>query len=304
MAWIPGGVFRMGSDRHYPEEGPAHRLRVSGFWMDRTPVTNRRFAAFVRATGYRTVAEQVPDPALYPGADPGMLQPGSLVFRAPGRTGGHGWHFVPGASWHRPQGEGEIGDDLLDHPVVQVAHADAAAYAAWAGKSLPTEAEWEFAARGGLEGQEYAWGDEFAPGGRRMARTWMGNFPVISAGPDAYGTAAVGGYPANGYGLVDMIGNVWEWTEDFWTARHPAEAAKPCCIPADPRAGDEEASLDGHQPGIRIPRRVLKGGSHLCAPNHCRRYRPAARHPQMVDSATTHVGFRCVRREAPAGGRG
>jgi len=313
MAWIPGGVFRMGSERHYAEEGPVHRVRVDGFWMDRAPVTNRQFAAFVRATGYRTVAEQVPDPALYPGADPQMLKAGSIVFRAPGpvglRAAGSWWRFVPGACWRRPDGGDKINDDLLDHPVVQVAYPDAAAYAAWAGRSLPTEAEWEFAARGGLDGKEYAWGDEYMPGGQRMARTWEGDFPMMGAVAAAYGTAPVGRYPANGYGLLDMIGNVWEWTDDSWAARHSSDPVKACCIPTNPRVSDDAGSYDRQQPEVRIPRRVLKGGSHLCAPNYCRRYRPAARHAQMIDSATTHIGFRCVVRtgtpgQAPAGGVG
>ncbi|MFC0388457.1 formylglycine-generating enzyme family protein [Muricoccus vinaceus] len=307
MAWIPGGVFRMGSDRHYPEEAPVHRVRVDGFWMDRSPVTNREFSAFVRATGYRSVAETAPDPALYPGADPRMLQPGSIVFQAPsGRDGLRAaeswWRFVPGASWRRPKGREEIGTALMEHPVVHIAHADAAAYAAWAGKGLPSEAEWEFAARGGLDGADYAWGNEFLPDGRRMAHVWEGEFPAKRAGTGEHGTAVVGSYPANGYGLVDMIGNAWEWTDDFWTGRHAPEVSKPCCVPANPRVTDAASSYDRHQPAVRIARKVLKGGSHLCAPNYCRRYRPAARHAQMIDSATTHVGFRCVLRPDGSGG--
>ena len=297
MAWIPGGVFRMGSDRHYPEEGPARPVSVGGFWMDRAPVTVADFARFVAATGHVTVAERAPDPALYPGADPALLRAGSIVFRpesfAAGRVPGSWWAYVPGACWRRPEGADDITTTRADHPVTQVAFADAEAYAAWAGKALPTEAEWEFAARGGLDGVDYAWGDAFAPEGRRLANTWPGPFPQRGeAGPDRYGTSPVGAFPANAYGLSDTIGNVWEWTSDFWAPHHPA--GQSCCATTSP-----EASFDPAQPGVRIPRRVLKGGSYLCAPNYCRRYRPAARHPEMEDSATTNVGFRCVVRREP-----
>ncbi|MFT3834126.1 MAG: formylglycine-generating enzyme family protein [Micropruina sp.] len=301
MAWIDGGVFQMGSDRFYPEEAPVHRVRVDGFWMDRAPVTNADFARFVDATGYVTVAERSPDPSLYPGADPAMLVAGSLVFQAPRRLEdmrfwGDWWHYVPGASWRRPDGVDGVEGRLEDHPVVHICHADAEAYAAWAGKSLPTEAEWEYAARGGLDGADYSWGSEFAPQGQRLANIWDGPFPMPSEGRKPAGTSAIGTYPANAYGLLDMIGNVWEWTTDFWTGRHRDQAAKPCCIPLNPRETDAEASYDPDQSDIRIARRVLKGGSHLCAPNYCRRYRPAARQPQMEDSATSHLGFRCVIR--------
>ncbi len=304
MNWIPGGLFRMGSDTHYAEEGPACRVRVSGFWMDRAPVTNRDFARFADETGYVTGAERVPDPKDYPGADPAALRAGSLVFRAPRTKGrmrhwGDWWQFVAGASWRRPDGKRDFGPERLDHPVVHIASEDAEAYAAWAGKSLPSEAEWEFAARGGLEATEYAWGDAFMPGGVRMANTWPGPFPMRGdAGSHRYGTSSVGAFPPNGYGLADMIGNVWEWTADFWTERHAADAAKPCCIPRDPRMIDAARSFDRAMQEVRIPRKVLKGGSHLCAPNYCRRYRPAARHPQMIDSGTSHVGFRCILRPA------
>ena len=301
MVPIPGGTFRMGSDRHYPEEGPARSVHVDPFLIDRAPVKNRDFAAFVDATGHVTVAERVPDPADYPGADPALLQAGSIVFAPPSerpdpRRPLSWWRFAIGACWRRPDGVTALDDDKLDHPVTQIAFADAEAYAAWAGKALPSEAEWEMAARGGLDGADFAWGDDFEPDGRRMANTWPGSFPLRGeGGPDRYGTSPVGAFPPNGFGLVDMIGNTWEWTVDFW-AMHPARVAKACCMPRNPRATDPSRSFDPGQPGVRIPRRVLKGGSHLCAPNYCRRYRPAARHPQMEDSATTHVGFRCVRR--------
>lgn len=302
MVWIEGGSFRMGSDAHYPEEGPARQVRVDGFWMDATPVTNREFARFVASTGYVTVAERSPDPALYPGADPRMLQPGSLVFRTPEnlkamRFWGDWWHYVGGASWRRPDGIEELGPDRDDHPVVHVSHADAQAYADWAGKALPSEAEWEFAARGGLDEAEFTWGDELEPDRRKMANIWDGMFPMARiSNHGAFGTTPVGSYPANGYGLFDLIGNVWEWTDDYWSDRHPDKSPKPCCIPANPRQTQIEQSYDRMQPAIRIPRKVLKGGSYLCAPNYCRRYRPAARHPEMIDSATAHVGFRCIRR--------
>ena len=301
MVAIPGGTFRMGSDRHYAEEGPARPVHVDPFLIDRAPVTNRDFARFVAATGYVTVAERAPDPADYPGADPALLAAGSIVFTPPAgrpdpRRPLSWWTFVPGACWRRPEGAAELGDDRLDHPATQIAFADAEAYAGWAGKALPTEAEWECAARGGLEGADYAWGDRFAPGGRRMANTWPGPFPLRGeAGPDRYGTSPVGAFPPNGFGLLDMIGNTWEWTVDFWAARRP-EPATACCMARNPRAAGPSRCFDPAPPGVRLPRRVLKGGSHLCAPNYCRRYRPAARHPQMEDSAATHLGFRCVRR--------
>lgn len=298
MAWLAGGRFRMGSDRHYPEEAPAHAATVAGFWIDRTPVTNGAFAAFVRATGYRTVAELPPDPAAYPDAVPELLRAGSIVFRPPARPAdmrfpGDWWAFVPGASWRVPDGLHPGAGP--DHPVVHVAYADAAAYARWVGKELPTEAEWEFAARGGLVGTEFAWGHELAPGGTHVANTWQGRFPFENLVEDGFaGTSPVGSYPPNPYGLVDMIGNVWEWTTDAWSPGHAEEAARPCCAPAPRRAGPDNGP-DPRQPG-RVPRKVIKGGSHLCAPNHCRRYRPSARQPQAVESGTTHLGFRCVRR--------
>jgi formylglycine-generating enzyme required for sulfatase activity len=307
MSWIPGGTFRMGSDDHYPEEAPAHRVTVNGFWMDSTPVTNNQFRAFVRATGHVTLAEREPDPKDYPGALPHMLKAGSLVFRPPGypvnlNDWSQWWAFSFSASWRRPYGPGSSIKGLDDHPVVHVAYPDAEAYAAWAGKSLATEAEWEFAARGGLDGAEFAWGDELAPGGRHMANTWQGAFPFQNTRQDGYErTSPVRTYPSNGYGVFDMIGNVWEWTTDWYEPKHPAQSDKPCCIPQNPRGGREKASYDPCQPEIRIPRKVLKGGSHLCAPSYCRRYRPAARHPEPVDTSTSHVGFRCIiRPRAPS----
>ncbi|WP_050401990.1 formylglycine-generating enzyme family protein [Bradyrhizobium embrapense] len=306
MVWIPGGTFRMGSDHHYPEEAPSHRALVDGFWIDRTPVTNAQFREFVRDTGHITVAEQPPDPAQYPGALPDMLYAGSLVFCPPHRVTtlrdwSQWWTFMRGANWRRPYGPRSNINVLGSHPVVHVAYADALAYAKWAGKELATEAEWEFAARGGLEDEEFAWGNALTPGGRHMANTWQGNFPLQNLCEDGFDrTSPVTAFPPNGYGLYDMIGNVWEWTADWWSARHEADAAKPCCIPRNPRGGREEASYDAAQPSIKIPRKVLKGGSHLCAPNYCRRYRPAARHAEPVDTSTSHVGFRCVVRRPAA----
>lgn len=304
MAFVPGATFGMGSDNHYKEEAPAHQVTVDGFFMDRTPVTNRQFKDFVKATGHLTVAEQVPDPKDYPGALPHMLYAGSLVFqRASGpvdlRDWSRWWAFVEGANWRRPLGPRSGLFKKDNHPVVHVAYADALAYARWAGKDLPTEAEWELAARGGLEGSEYAWGSEFTPGSKHMANTWQGEFPHENRLDDGFErTSPVGAYPANGYGLYDMIGNVWEWTADWWSDNHPAEKTKACCTPQNPRGGPEAESYDPCQPAIRIPRKVLKGGSHLCAPNYCRRYRPAARHAEPVDTSTSHVGFRCVLRRA------
>ncbi len=302
MVWVPGGHFRMGSDRHYPEEAPVHTVAVDGFWIDRTPVTNAAFLQFVRATGYRTFAELTPKAEDYPGALPHMLRAGSLVFTPPRQAVDltrweQWWQFKFGANWRRPYGPRSSIAGLSEHPVVHVAYCDALAYAQWAGKDLPTEAEWEFAARGGLDGCEFAWGEALNPEGRQLANTWQGNFPQENLATDGYErTSPVTAFPPNGYGLYDMIGNVWEWTSDWYAAVHEADAAKPCCIPVNPRGGREDASYDPCQPDIRIPRKVLKGGSHLCAPNYCRRYRPAARHAEAVDTSTSHVGFRCVVR--------
>jgi formylglycine-generating enzyme len=303
MVLVRGGTFRMGSDKHYPEEAPVHRVSVDAFWIDRTPVTNREFRKFVDATGYVTFAEIAPDPKDYPGALPHMLKAGSLVFSPTNhavnlRDWSQWWNFEFGANWKHPYGPRSSISELDDHPVVHVAYRDAEAYATWAGKVLPTESEWEFAARGGLDGTEYAWGDEFTPANRQMANTWQGNFPQENLAIDGYErTSPVTAFPPNDYGVQDMIGNVWEWTSDWYVPRHPADAPKACCIPENPRGGREQDSYDPSQPQIKIPRRVIKGGSHLCAPNYCRRYRPAARHPEPVDTSTSHLGFRCITRE-------
>jgi sulfatase modifying factor 1 len=307
MLCIPGGTFRMGSDRHYPEEAPVHLVTVDPFWIDPTPVTNAQFRAFVRATGHVTFAEIPPDPKDYPGALPHMIYAGSLVFSPPAHAVDLGdwsqwWKFVKGANWRRPYGPRSVTSGLENHPVVHVAYADALAYAHWAGKDLPTEAEWEFAARGGLDGAEFAWGDEFTPDGKHRANTWQGAFPHENLRLDRYErTSPVTAFPPNGYGVFDMIGNVWEWTSDWYSTKHEGDADKACCIPISPRGGHEDASYDPCQPEIKIPRKVLKGGSHLCAPNYCRRYRPAARHAEPVDTSTSHVGFRCVFRTTRQG---
>lgn len=308
MVWVPGATFRMGSDQHYPEEAPARRVSVDGFWMDVTPVTNAQFARFVEETGYKTFCETAPSADDYPDADPALLVPASVVFVAPtGRVDLRNihqwWELMAGADWRHPQGPGSSIEGLQDHPVVHMAYADVEAYAQWAGKQLPTEAEWEWAARGGLDDTEFAWGDELAPGGSHRANTWQGEFPWQNLAEDGHaGTSPVGSYPANPHGLLDMIGNVWEWTGDWYAARKAEPATKSCCIPNNPRGGALEASFDPAQPHVRIPRKVMKGGSHLCAPNYCQRYRPAARMSQPVDTSTSHLGFRCVVRGPGRGG--
>ncbi len=287
MAWVPGGEFTMGSDRFYPEEAPVRPVAVDGFWIDEGPVTVAEFARFVEATGHVTEAEIAPDAADYPGADPDLLVPGSLVFRPSEgpvdlRDVRNWWEWVPGATWRAPEGPGSSVEGREDHPVTQAAYRDAEAYAAWAGKDLPTEAEWERAARGGLEGAVFAWGDDFAPRGRMMANTWQGRFPWENLLEDGFaGTSPVGRFPPNGYGLHDVTGNVWEWTSDEFAL--PAAPERPCCAPSG---------------GERFPRHVIKGGSHLCAPNYCLRYRPAARQSETIETSTTHIGFRCVVRPA------
>ena len=283
----------MGSEDFYPEEGPIRHVEVDGFWMDRHPVTVADFQRFVDATSYVTLAERLPDPAAYPDADPDLLVPGALVFHA---TSGpvdlddyrNWWSYQPGASWHTPEGPGSTVQGRDSHPVTQVAFEDAQAYATWTGKQLPTEAEWEFAARGGLESKVFAWGDTFAPNGRMMANTWQGEFPWQNMLLDRFErTSPVDVFPPNGFGLFDMTGNVWEWTSDSFTL-----AAAPdhgCCAPRISLVGDPRE-------GEAIPSNVVKGGSHLCAPNYCLRYRPAARSAEAIDTSTGHIGFRCVIR--------
>jgi formylglycine-generating enzyme required for sulfatase activity len=282
MAWVPGGSFEMGSEEFYPEERPVREVSVDGFWIDVHPVTVAEFRRFVKATGHVTVAERAPERADYPDADPRLLVPGSLVFRptrGPVDLGDfrNWWAYVPSACWRSPEGGSSDVYTRARHPVVHVAYEDASAYAAWAGKALPTEAEWERAARGGLEGKRFAWGDEFDP---MLANTWQGEFPWQNLLTDGFaGTSPVGSFPPNGYGLYDVTGNVWEWTTDWFEGHAPVA---PCCA--------------GSEAGAEIPRRVIKGGSHLCAPNYCLRYRPAARQAEAVDTSTSHIGFRCVVR--------
>jgi formylglycine-generating enzyme required for sulfatase activity len=305
MVWVPGGSFLMGSEDFYPEERPVHQVEVDGFWMDDRQVTVAEFAQFVADTGYVTLAERPLDPAQFPGADPDLLKPGSLVFVPTSgpvdlRDFTQWWAFVPGAQWRHPRGPDSSVEEMADHPVTQVAAEDADAYAAWADKELPSEAEWEFAARGGLEGAVYTWGNEFAPDGQMMANTWQGEFPWQNLETDGFQmTSPVGSFPANGYGLYDMAGNVWEWTSDYFTTRS-TEHVHSCCTPRNPRVTSAELNLAPDEPGAHIPRRVTKGGSHLCAPNYCLRYRPAARQPQSIDSSASHIGFRCIVRGSTA----
>jgi formylglycine-generating enzyme required for sulfatase activity len=307
MVWIPGGTFLMGSDHHYPEEAPAHRVSVEGFWMDRTPVTNAQFLKFVKATGHITLAEQPADPALYPNALPERLAPSSIVFVPPPGPIGLGdpyqwWQYVPGANWRHPEGPGSSIRGRERHPVVHVAHGDAQAYATWAGKRLPSETEWERAAWGGREGVEYAWGSELHPGGRPVANTWQGAFPHQNTKLDGWErTSPVGSFPANGYGLLDMIGNVWEWTDD-WYLEHRERMATDGSEMTQDGGGccESQRSVDPTSQHGAIPRKVVKGGSFLCAPNYCQRYRPAARLAQGIDTSTCHMGFRCIVR-APTG---
>jgi len=309
MAWVPGGSFLMGSEDFYPEERPVRGVQVDGFWMDLNPVTVADFRHFVMATGYVTVAERPLDPRQYPDADPALLHPGSLVFQSPRgpvdlRDPTRWWRYLPGASWRYPSGPGSTTDGLDQHPVTHVAAEDAGAYAAWAVKDLPTEAEWEFAARGGLDGAVFTWGDDAAPHGRVMANTWQGQFPWQNLKPRRrQGTSLIQSYPPNGYGLYDMAGNVWEWTSDYFAAGPAAPAQRACCGHQNPRVTSAADSLVPGQPGAHIPRRVIKGGSHLCAPNYCLRYRPAARQGEAVDTSTAHLGFRCIVRDTTVASR-
>jgi formylglycine-generating enzyme required for sulfatase activity len=283
---VPGGSFRMGADDFYPEEAPAHTASVADFAIERHPVTNAQFAEFANETGYVTVAEKPLEPTLFPELPPEERAPGAMVFRptigpVDLRNWRLWWTWAPGACWRHPHGPESSIEDRDDHPVVQVAYPDAMAYAQWANRRLPTEAEWEYAARAGST-TTYPWGDTVRPDDQLMANTWQGRFPYRNDGADGWiGTSPVGTFAANPFGLVDMIGNVWEWTTTLYRPRHnPSQPAKSCCTPAH--------SAD---PAVM---QTLKGGSHLCAPEYCHRYRAAARSSQSQDTATSHIGFRCV----------
>lgn len=297
MVHIPGGSFLMGSDEFYPDEQPVHERGIASFYIDRFEVTNEQYAEFVDATGYVTVAERPMDPAQFPGADPADLVPGAMVFTPTAgptdlRDWRNWWRWEPGAFWRRPFGADSSIDDRLQHPVVHIAYEDATAYAEWAGMRLPTEAEFEYAARGGVDGARFAWGDEPYPGGVAQANSWLGRFPYDNQGVG--GTAPVGSYPPNGYGLHDMIANVWEWTTDYYTPRHTPPADEPVDAGERPNLLSASSAQEGFP---SIPRRVLKGGSHLCSPDYCLRFRPAARSPQAEDTGMSHVGFRLARSE-------
>jgi len=294
MVWIPGGTFRMGSEE-FPESQPLHDVTVSAFWMDRHEVTNEQFEAFVNARNYATVAERQPDPKDFPGAAPEALKPFSTVFLAP-RTDvalddfREWWRAIPGANWRQPEGPGSSVRGREKHPVVHIAWEDADAYARWAGKRLPTEAEWEFPARGGLRDRKYVWGDEETRDGRCMANYWQGRFPSENTKADGhYATAPAMSYPPNGYGLFDMSGNVWEWCSDWYRFDYFKDS--PSVNPKGP-----DRSFDPQEPmGPDTPKRVQKGGSFLCADRYCVRYVAGARHSGEVKSAGNHVGFRCVK---------
>jgi len=301
MVWIPGGSFSMGSNDHYPEESPRHNVQVDGFWIDASPVTNAAFACFIEATGYITEAEKAPHIESYPGADPETCLAGSIVFSATTRAvdlnnAQQWWRFMPNAFWRHPRGVDCQLHTIANHPVVHIAYADACAYVQWAGKQLPTEAEWEYAATGGECEPQYPMGAALMIS-KPHANIWLGEFPWQNLSEhSATGTSPVGTYPANQFGLYDMIGNVWEWTDDFYQPTHASKATHSCCVPKNPRGALAQASIDPLMPDIPIPRKVLKGGSHLCAPNYCSRYRPSARIAQPIDTATSHVGLRCVVR--------
>jgi formylglycine-generating enzyme required for sulfatase activity len=305
MVELPAGRFVMGSTGFYAEETPVREVAVDAFAIDRTPVTVAQFARFAGETGYLTVAERAPDPAEYVDADPSLLVAGSAVFQptagpVPLYDPSRWWAYVPGACWRHPWGPESDNGGRRDHPVTHIAYADAEAYAHWVGKTLPTEAEWEYAARGGLDGAVFAWGDEERPRGQLLANFWQGAFPWRNVGAKGWrGTTPVGLFPPNGFGLSDVTGNVWEWTSDYYSP-HGAGSGRPrsaCCAPlVNPRVETPIRSYDVGRPGATIPRRVIKGGSHLCAPSYCLRYRPAARQPEAIDTSTSHIGFRCVLR--------
>lgn len=295
LVWIPDGEFIMGSDKHYPEERPLLEVRVKGFWMDPCPVTTQQFQEFVDATGYLTQAELPPDASAYPEIPKEKLIAGSAIFVQPDNSVDlsnpmNWWNFVANANWKNPENiEGFDLKTIKDHPVTHISFKDANAYAKWAGKKLPTEMEWEYAAKGGIQNSEFAWGDEFEPGGKAMANIWHGTFPHKNLKPTKPGTTPVMTFPSNGYGLFDMCGNTWEWTCDIYIQNRNGniennidenEGNTSCCSPIN----------------ARTSQRVIKGGSFLCSENYCTRYRPSARIPETEDTSTNHLGFRCIIR--------
>lgn len=296
MAWIPPGTFDMGTTDAKPDEAPVHKVTLNGFWMDRTEVTNAEFKEFVEATGYVTLAEQKPDPKDFPGVPADKLVPGSVVFSPPPgevalKNHFAWWEYVPGANWRHPEGPESSIENRMDHPVVHVAWEDAKAYAHWAGKRLPTEAEWEYAARGGLERKPYIWGEAKVPDGQWMANIWQGRFPTSNTQEDGFfGTSPASTYPPNGYGLYDMSGNVWEWTADWYRPDYYRNS--PENNPPGP-----ESSMDPDEPGV--PKRVIRGGSYLCSDLYCIGYRPSARMKSSPDTGLSHTGFRCVKDAPP-----
>jgi sulfatase modifying factor 1 len=306
MTWIPGGQFWMGADdSHMADTKPWHRVYVDGYWMDTAEVTNEQFARFVKATGYVTVAERTPRAEDYPQALPEKLVAGSVVFSPPDHPVEldnqlRWWSYIPGANWRHPEGPNSDIKDRMNHPVVHVAYDDAVAYCNWAGKRLPTEAEFEFASRGGLDRKRYAWGDEFMPGGKHMANTFQGHFPNTNSGDDGYeATAPVGSFPANRYGLFDMAGNVWEWTSDWYRADYYQRLAASGEIAMNPKGPPD--SFDPSEPGVQ--KRVHRGGSYLCTDQYCSRYIAGGRGKGEPDTGTNHLGFRGVRDSSPQPGK-
>jgi formylglycine-generating enzyme len=311
MVWIPGGEFSMGCEAASEtlcgrpgvtrDARPIHRVYVDGFWMDRTEVTNEEFARFVQATGYVTVAERTPRAEDFPGAPPENLVAGSVVFTPPDRPvplDNHyrWWSYVKGANWQHPLGPGSDLNGREHCPVVQVAYEDAAAYAKWAGKRLPTESEFEFAARGGLSGARYAWGNELKPDGKWRANIYQGPFPLNDSGEDGFaGLAPVGQFPANGYGLYDMAGNVWEWCSDWYRPDYYAQLALAGEVARNPQG--PETPFDPAEPSQ--PKRVQRGGSFLCSDQYCTRYLVGARGKGEISSGSNHLGFRCVQSPPP-----
>jgi sulfatase modifying factor 1 len=307
MNWIPGGEFSMGTKdpTALPEGGheamedarPIHRVYVDGFWMDKTDVTNAQFERFVKATGYITVAERKPLAKDFPGVPAEKLVAGSVVFTPPATPVplddyAQWWSYVAGANWRHPLGPKSNILGKANYPVVQIAYEDAAAYAKWAGKRLPTEAEWEFAARGGLTGKPYAWGDSMRPGGKWMANTHQGHFPDHDSAADGHeGIASVAQFPPNGYGLYDITGNVWQWTKDLYRADYYAQLTATNKVTRNPQG--PTTSLDPSEPGVQ--KRVQRGGSFLCTAQYCSRYIVGTRGKGEVSSATNHIGFRCVK---------